>query len=234
MTRRPRARIPGRRGTMRGWPAPGSCAPPSRGGDTAIGLWASIPSPLTAEAAAAAGADYVVVDQQHGAVEPERLMGMLTAIQAGGSAPLVRVAHEDPFVDRQRARPRRRGRDRPDGRRTPTQAARAVAACRYAPAGVRSYGPAPGRPRARLGPAGGPQRAAAVPGDDRDARGARAGRGDRRARPGSTASTSAPRTWRSASACRRRSSSSTRRCSTRSSACGRSASATGSPSACTA
>ena len=50
-----------------------------RGGQTSIGLWATIPSPLTAEAAAAAGADYVVVDQQHGAVAPGDLAAMLIA-----------------------------------------------------------------------------------------------------------------------------------------------------------
>ena len=39
-------------------------------GGPAIGLWASIPSALTAEAAALAGPDYVVADQQHGALDP--------------------------------------------------------------------------------------------------------------------------------------------------------------------
>ena len=56
-----------------------------------VGLWATIPSSLTAEVAAEAGADYVVVDQQHGAVEPAALAAMLQAIRAGGAAPLVRV-----------------------------------------------------------------------------------------------------------------------------------------------
>ena len=46
-------------------------------GGPAIGLWASIPSALTAEAAALAGPDYVVADQQHGALEPATLMAML-------------------------------------------------------------------------------------------------------------------------------------------------------------
>jgi 4-hydroxy-2-oxoheptanedioate aldolase len=65
-------------------------------GGPVLGLWAAIPSSLTAEAAAMAGADYVVVDQQHGAVDPSQLMAMLQAIQAGGAAPLVRVARNDP------------------------------------------------------------------------------------------------------------------------------------------
>ncbi len=70
----------------------------SLGGGTLIGLWASIPSPLTAEAAVAAGADYVVIDHQHGAVGPGELMAMLIAIQAGGAPPLVRVARNEAFV----------------------------------------------------------------------------------------------------------------------------------------
>jgi 4-hydroxy-2-oxoheptanedioate aldolase len=109
------------------------------GGEPAIGLWASIPSSLTAEATALAGADYVVVDQQHGVVEPGTLLAMLQAIRAGGAPGLVRVARNEAFTighaldlgavgvivpmveDRE-------------------QAARAVAACRYAPEGIRSFG----------------------------------------------------------------------------------------------
>jgi len=104
-----------------------------------LGFWATIPSPLTAEVAAAAGADYVVVDQQHGAVDPTAMLAMLQAIRLGGAAPLVRVAANDawtighaldlgaigvivPMVD------------------SPEEAAQAVAACRYATEGVRSVG----------------------------------------------------------------------------------------------
>lgn len=110
------------------------------GRDPLLGLWASIPSSLTAEAAAAAGADYVVVDQQHGAVEPDRLMAMLQAIQAGGAAPLVRVARLDPWVLGNALDLGALGVIVPMVE-TAEQAARAVSACRYAPEGERSYGP---------------------------------------------------------------------------------------------
>ena len=70
----------------------------SLGGATLIGFWASIPSPLIAEADAAAGADYVVVDQQHGASGRPSMLAMLQAIQAGGAPSLVRVAANDAFV----------------------------------------------------------------------------------------------------------------------------------------
>ena len=66
-------------------------------GGPAIGLWASIPAALTAEAAALAGPDYVVVDQQHGAVDPATLTAMLVAIAGAGATPLVRVARNEPF-----------------------------------------------------------------------------------------------------------------------------------------
>jgi 4-hydroxy-2-oxoheptanedioate aldolase len=105
----------------------------------AIGLWASIPSSLTAEAAALAKPDYVVIDQQHGAVDAATMTAMIQGISGAGVPALVRVARNEawtignvldlgaagvivPMVE--------------DGE----QAARAVAACRYAPHGIRSFG----------------------------------------------------------------------------------------------
>jgi 4-hydroxy-2-oxoheptanedioate aldolase len=120
------------------------------GGDegTAVGLWAAIPSSLTAEAAAAAGARYVVVDQQHGTVGPVLMAAMLQGIRAGGAAALVRVGANDAFVIGSALDLGA------DGVIVPLvesseEAARAVAACRYAPDGVRSFGairPAPAEP----------------------------------------------------------------------------------------
>ena len=110
------------------------------GDRTLLGLWAMIPSALTAEAAAAAGADYVVVDQQHGAVEPGRLVAMLQAIQGGGAAPLVRVSRLDPWVLGSALDLGAVGVIVPMVE-SAEQAARAVSACRYAPEGTRSYGP---------------------------------------------------------------------------------------------
>src|SRR3954447_3327284 len=98
-------------------------------GRPAIGLWASIPSPLTAEAAALAGPDYVVIDQQHGAVGPETMLAMLAAIAGAGVAPLVRVARNEPFTIGQALDLGAAGVIVPmveDGE----QAARAVAGCR--------------------------------------------------------------------------------------------------------
>jgi 4-hydroxy-2-oxoheptanedioate aldolase len=108
-------------------------------GRRAIGLWASIPSALTAEAAALAGPDYVVADQQHGALDPTTLMAMLQAIAAAGSAPLVRVARNEPFAIGQALDLGAQGVIVPMVE-SGEEAARAVEACRYAPEGIRSFG----------------------------------------------------------------------------------------------
>jgi 4-hydroxy-2-oxoheptanedioate aldolase len=109
------------------------------GGTAAIGLWASIPSALTAEAAALAGPDYLVADQQHGALDPATLMAMLTAIAGAGVPPLVRVARNEPFAIGQALDLGATGVIVPMVE-SGEEAARAVAACRYAPEGIRSFG----------------------------------------------------------------------------------------------
>jgi 4-hydroxy-2-oxoheptanedioate aldolase len=110
----------------------------ARGGPV-VGLWASIPSSLTAEACARTGAGYVVVDQQHGALDASGLLAMLQAIEAGGAPGLVRVAENDPFVIGNALDLGAQGVIVPMVEDA-TQAARAVAACRYAPEGIRSFG----------------------------------------------------------------------------------------------
>jgi 4-hydroxy-2-oxoheptanedioate aldolase len=106
----------------------------------AFGLWGSIPSPLTAELAAASGYDYVCVDLQHGGADEERMVAMFTAIEARGAVPLARVLYNEPWqinrvLDLGAA-----------GVIVPlvgsaADAKRAVSGCRYPPRGVRSYGP---------------------------------------------------------------------------------------------
>ncbi len=110
-----------------------------------VGFWAVLPSATTAGLLAAAGPDYVVVDEQHGAVGPAELVAMLDAIVAAGRPPLVRVGRNDPWLI---------GRALDLGAHgvivplveSAAEAAAAVAACRYAPEGVRSYGAFRGGP----------------------------------------------------------------------------------------
>ena len=55
------------------------------------GLWSLLPGAVTAEVLARTGADYVVVDLQHGSTAEADLPGTAAAITAAGAVPLVRT-----------------------------------------------------------------------------------------------------------------------------------------------
>jgi len=59
-------------------------------GETLLGCWAGLGSPLAAELAARTGFDWVLVDLEHGAATEADLLAHLTAIEAGGATALVR------------------------------------------------------------------------------------------------------------------------------------------------
>jgi 4-hydroxy-2-oxoheptanedioate aldolase len=111
-----------------------------RSGRASYGCWTSTADPVIAEWIASCGFDELIVDQQHGTIEPNQLGPVFTAITARGAIPITRVAQNDvaaigksldlgaqavviPMVN------------------TAEEAARAVAACRFPPRGVRSMGP---------------------------------------------------------------------------------------------
>lgn len=56
------------------------------------GTWLNLGSSLTAEIAARAGFDWVVIDIEHGAGDHESLVHQLQAVSATSAAPLVRIA----------------------------------------------------------------------------------------------------------------------------------------------
>jgi 4-hydroxy-2-oxoheptanedioate aldolase len=64
-------------------------------GETLAGYMATIPSAVSVQAMAAAGADWIVIDQEHGAVGPESLHAMIAATAGTPCAPLVRVPKRD-------------------------------------------------------------------------------------------------------------------------------------------
>jgi 4-hydroxy-2-oxoheptanedioate aldolase len=107
---------------------------------TAFGLWMTVPGSVGAEIFAGAGVDYVCVDQQHGVIDYDSMVPMFQAIRAEGVAPITRVLSNDPFLIMKALDAGAWGvivplvNDAED-------AARAVAACRYPPRGMRSYGP---------------------------------------------------------------------------------------------
>ncbi|MBV9336131.1 MAG: hypothetical protein JO262_23540 [Solirubrobacterales bacterium] len=109
-------------------------------GEPAFGLWAGIPTSLTAELAALAGYDYVCVDLQHGLGTEATMVSMFQAVQAGGAVPLARLAWNEPWLIMRALDLGAAGVILPliDNA---AEAARAVEACRYPPRGRRSYGP---------------------------------------------------------------------------------------------
>jgi 4-hydroxy-2-oxoheptanedioate aldolase len=106
----------------------------------ALGAWMFLREPLLSEAASKAGYDYVCVDLQHGLAGFDDLSTHLQAIALGSAAPIVRVPWNEPWMI---------GRALDAGAlgvivpmvNTAAEAAKAVAACRYAPQGERSIGP---------------------------------------------------------------------------------------------
>jgi 4-hydroxy-2-oxoheptanedioate aldolase len=105
-----------------------------------FGAWCHIPSAFSAELIARAGFDWVCIDTQHGLAGYEAMVAMLQAMQVVPVPVLVRVTSNDagqigraldagaagvivPLVE------------------SAADALRAIRACRYAPAGSRSWGP---------------------------------------------------------------------------------------------
>jgi 4-hydroxy-2-oxoheptanedioate aldolase len=109
-------------------------------GEPTFGLWAAIPSSLTAEMAAAAGYDYVCVDLQHGLSDEPTMVSMFQATVAAGSTPLARVAWNEPWLVMRALDLGAAGVIVPMVS-SGAEATRAVKACRYPPDGNRSYGP---------------------------------------------------------------------------------------------
>lgn len=109
-------------------------------GGRAIGGWCTTPSALNAETLGRLGYDYVCVDCQHGLIGYDAMWPLLSAISGTGATPIVRVPfNHTPWMGRALDAgaeavvvPMVNSRE---------DAERAAAACRYAPEGVRSFGP---------------------------------------------------------------------------------------------
>jgi 4-hydroxy-2-oxoheptanedioate aldolase len=107
---------------------------------TTFGAWMSLREPFLAEIAAMSGYDYVCVDMQHGLSDINHVIGMLQAMARTPTVPISRVPWNEPGII---------GRVLDAGAlgviipmvNSPEEAERAVAACRYAPVGARSFGP---------------------------------------------------------------------------------------------
>lgn len=105
-----------------------------------FGCWCTLGDAFSVELVGALGYDYVCIDGQHGLVGYEAMLGMLQAARASRSLALVRVASNSTAAIGQALDAGAEGVVVPMVG-SADQAASAVAACRYPPAGLRSLGP---------------------------------------------------------------------------------------------
>jgi 4-hydroxy-2-oxoheptanedioate aldolase len=116
----------------------------------ALGCWLSIPDSFCAEMIARLGFDWLCIDMQHGLIDYQRALTMLQAISTTSAAPIVRVPWNEPGDIMKMLDAGASGVIIPMIE-TVADAEKAVAACRYPPAGARSFGPT----RAMFGATGG-------------------------------------------------------------------------------
>ena len=107
----------------------------------ALGGWLTVPSSASAETFAHAGFDWVCVDTQHGLIDYQVSVDMLRAISTTDAVPIVRVPWNEPGIIMKSLDAGAYGVIVPMVN-TRAEAEAAVSYCRYAPNGVRSYGPA--------------------------------------------------------------------------------------------
>jgi len=109
-------------------------------GKPAFGGWLALPTSFGAEIVSRVGLDWIGIDTQHGLIGYEAMVAMLQAVAAADCPALVRVEWNEPAAIM-------RALDAgADGVIVPMvstvdQARAAVAACRYPPEGIRSWGP---------------------------------------------------------------------------------------------
>ena len=109
-------------------------------GEAVVNGWASIPTAFSAEVMSHQGFDSITVDMQHGVVDYQAMVNMLTAISTTKVIPLARVPWNDPAII---------GKTWDAGVygiicpmvNTPEEAERLVQASKYPPRGFRSNGP---------------------------------------------------------------------------------------------
>lgn len=109
-------------------------------GKPTFGAWAALPDAFAAELMCVAGVDYVCIDQQHGLVDYTDMVHMLRAIEGRGTVALTRVPANVGWLIGKALDAGIQGVVVPMVS-TREEAEAAVAACRYAPKGTRSFGP---------------------------------------------------------------------------------------------
>lgn len=107
-----------------------------RGGQQQIGLWLSLASGFTAEAVAASGFDWLLIDMEHSPNDSDSVMAQLQVLATHPVTPIVRPDWNDAVLVKRLLDFGAPGLLFPMVQ-TPAEAARAVAATRYPPHGIR-------------------------------------------------------------------------------------------------
>lgn len=109
-------------------------------GGVAHNAWLTIPTAWPAELLASAGFESVTIDMQHGLIDDPAALQILQALDQRRCAALVRLAWSEPAAI-MRALDRGAAGVIAPMIASPADVAALVAACRYPPEGMRSYGP---------------------------------------------------------------------------------------------
>ena len=109
-------------------------------GKAAVNGWLAVPSPVTAELTSRADFDSVTIDLQHGLVDYQAALTMLQVMSASSATPMARAPWLDPGIIMKLLDAGALGIICPMIN-TPEDAENLVRYTRYAPRGVRSFGP---------------------------------------------------------------------------------------------
>jgi 4-hydroxy-2-oxoheptanedioate aldolase len=112
----------------------------AREGDVLNGVLGAIPSAVAAQAIAAAGADFLLIDREHGPIGRESMQAMIAATAGTACAPLVRVPGIDAAEVKIALDAGAEGIFFPMVR-SAADVERCVASVTYPPAGTRGWGP---------------------------------------------------------------------------------------------
>ena len=111
-----------------------------RNGDAALGLWISTGNAMTAEVLGDIDFDYINIDLQHGLIDYTEAVPVMQALLGTSAVVTCRVPWNEPGIIGKVLDAGAMGVVIPMVN-TPAEAEAAVAACRYAPQGSRSFGP---------------------------------------------------------------------------------------------
>src|SRR3990172_11829405 len=109
-------------------------------GELCSGIFFYMASPMAAEIMADTGFDFVALDAEHNAFNPETLLNILMAFRGSDTVPMIRVPWNDPVIIKQVLDIGYEGIITPQTN-TAEEARTAVSAVRYPPLGNRGYGP---------------------------------------------------------------------------------------------